>query len=221
MFEAPLASTPDPGRAAGTGGDPAGGARPGAREELPLGRQEGLSVRPGARANCAAWRRAAAPSSPGSSSASTWSRRCAARCAHAGCRFPENLRVDVQATVGLPQRGEDWLRGGDRLAGAAAEASPGRPRLVVREGTANVPETAAGQGAHQHRARGGRVPRSEGLFRRNDLAFAEDTEINRSVSREHAHIQFRPRDRRVPPVQRPLVPRGARRDAAPGSCATA
>ncbi len=30
---------------------------------------------------------------------------------------------------------------------------------------------------------------AEGLFRRNDLAFAADTEINRSVSREHAHIE--------------------------------
>jgi len=26
------------------------------------------------------------------------------------------------------------------------------------------------------------------LFRRNDLAFSEDTEINRTVSREHAHV---------------------------------
>src|ERR1035438_9973566 len=29
-----------------------------------------------------------------------------------GCRFPENLRVDVAATVGLPRRGEEWLGGG-------------------------------------------------------------------------------------------------------------
>ena len=34
------------------------------------------------------------------------------------------------------------------------------------------------------------VYRAEGLFRRNDLAFEADTEINRSVSREHAHIQY-------------------------------
>ena len=33
------------------------------------------------------------------------------------------------------------------------------------------------------------VYRDAGLYRRNDLAFAADTEINRSVSREHAHIQ--------------------------------
>ena len=34
------------------------------------------------------------------------------------------------------------------------------------------------------------VYREHGLSRRNDLAFAEDTEINRSVSREHGHILF-------------------------------
>ncbi|SPE34412.1 conserved hypothetical protein [Candidatus Sulfopaludibacter sp. SbA6] len=34
------------------------------------------------------------------------------------------------------------------------------------------------------------VYRAAGLFRRNDLAFAAETEINQSVSREHAHIQF-------------------------------
>jgi hypothetical protein len=28
------------------------------------------------------------------------------------------------------------------------------------------------------------------LFRRNDLAFEAETEINRTVSREHAHIQY-------------------------------
>ena len=53
--------------------------------------------------SCAAWRRAATPSSPAASSASTWSRRSRRALADAGCRFPENLRVDVNATVGLPQ----------------------------------------------------------------------------------------------------------------------
>ena len=32
------------------------------------------------------------------------------------------------------------------------------------------------------------VYKAEGLSRRNDLAFAEDNAINRTVSREHAHI---------------------------------
>jgi hypothetical protein len=37
------------------------------------------------------------------------------------------------------------------------------------------------------------VYRSEGPSRRNDLAFQEDSDINRSVSREHAHIAFNKR----------------------------
>jgi hypothetical protein len=28
------------------------------------------------------------------------------------------------------------------------------------------------------------------MYRRNDLAFVEDSEVNRSVSREHAHIDY-------------------------------
>jgi pSer/pThr/pTyr-binding forkhead associated (FHA) protein len=36
------------------------------------------------------------------------------------------------------------------------------------------------------------VYRANGPSRRNDIAFTEDTEINRTVSREHAHILFDP-----------------------------
>jgi hypothetical protein len=36
--------------------------------------------------------------------------------------------------------------------------------------------------------RSSEVVRSGGIFRRNDLAFGEESEIDRSVSREHAHI---------------------------------
>src|SRR5262249_42429274 len=62
-------------------------------------------------------------------------------------------------------------------------------RLVVREGTANAPELRL-EKARTNIGRSVDVFRAEGLFRRNDLAFAEDTEINRSVSREHAHILY-------------------------------
>jgi hypothetical protein len=34
------------------------------------------------------------------------------------------------------------------------------------------------------------VYRNGGMHRRNDLAFVEDNEWNRSVSREHAHIDY-------------------------------
>jgi hypothetical protein len=105
----------------------------------------------------------------------------------AGCRFPENLRVDVDAAVGLPPRDGRWL---DVVAGSQEQSQPeARARLVVRDGDANTPEL------HLEKARTniGRVVdvyREEGLFRRNDLAFEAETEINRTVSREHAHIQY-------------------------------
>jgi hypothetical protein len=105
----------------------------------------------------------------------------------AGCRFPENLRVDVEARVGLPQRGEDWL-----VVEAVSQESarPARAaRLLIREGLANVSELRL-EKARTHIGRTRDVYRNEGLFRRNDLIFEDDTEINRSVSREHAHIRF-------------------------------
>jgi hypothetical protein len=103
-----------------------------------------------------------------------------------GCRFPDNLRVDVAATVGLPRKEEPWLI---VEAVSLEQAKGGKPaaRLIVREGTANVAELPM----EKPRINVGRVVdvyRDAGLFRRNDLAFAADTDVNRSVSREHAHI---------------------------------
>ena len=89
--------------------------------------------------------------------------------------------------VGLPQRGEEWLMveaASQEIARATSDA-----RLVVREGTANVAELRL----DKPRINIGRVVdvyRAEGLFRRNDLAFTAETEINASVSREHAHILY-------------------------------
>lgn len=105
----------------------------------------------------------------------------------AGCRFPDNLRVDVAALAGLPPRDGRWL---EVTAGTQAEAEPrAAARLVVREGEANTAELRLDKA----RTTVGRVVdvyRSEGLFRRNDLAFEAETEINRTVSREHAHILY-------------------------------
>lgn len=107
----------------------------------------------------------------------------------AGCRFPEHLRVDVEASTGLPKQGEEWLTVDAISQETNGRASKPAARLVVCEGMAN----AAGIDLGKSRTNIGRVVdvyRSEGLHRRNDLAFAEDTEVNRSVSREHAHIVF-------------------------------
>jgi len=105
----------------------------------------------------------------------------------AGCRFPENLRVDVDAVAGLPPRDGRWLA---VAAGSQEQAKPRMTaRLVVREGDANLAELHL----DKPRTNIGRVVdvyRAEGLFRRNDLAFEAETEINRTVSREHAHIQY-------------------------------
>ncbi|HTX36703.1 MAG TPA: FHA domain-containing protein [Bryobacteraceae bacterium] len=108
----------------------------------------------------------------------------------AGCKYPDNLRVEVRATAELPKPEEPWLlveATSQRPAGVARAAA----RLIVRQGTANVPEMRL----DKVRINIGRVVdvyRSQGIYRRNDLVFAEDTEINRSVSREHAHITYDP-----------------------------
>jgi len=107
----------------------------------------------------------------------------------AGCRFPEYLRVEVEASAGLPKPGEEWLTVDAASLEPNGRVSKPAARLVICEGTANAAEI----GLRQPRTNIGRVVdvyRSEGLHRRNDLAFVEDTEVNRSVSREHAHIVF-------------------------------
>jgi hypothetical protein len=105
-----------------------------------------------------------------------------------GCRFPENLRVDVAATVGLPQPNQAWLVVEAVSLDQSVAAGKSAARLVVREGAANTAALAL-EKARTNIGRVVDVYRDAGLYRRNDLAFAEETEINRSVSREHAHIQ--------------------------------
>jgi len=104
------------------------------------------------------------------------------------CRFPEDLLVEIRATS---EEGQ-WLRI-ETLAEEIAPPSEEAPRvrrgarLVVSAGTANKPEIPL----QKIRINIGRlvdVYKAEGLSRRNDLAFAEDNPINRTVSREHAHI---------------------------------
>lgn len=106
----------------------------------------------------------------------------------AGCRYPDDLRVAIEVTAGLPQKGESWIRVEPALAERSEKADEAA-RLVVREGTANAAAVRLDK-ARMNIGRSVDVVRAEGLFRRNDLAFAEDTEVNRSVSREHAHITF-------------------------------
>jgi hypothetical protein len=104
------------------------------------------------------------------------------------CRFPENLRIEIRATS---EEGK-WLRIETlsvEVAPPVEDAPRGRrgARIVVVAGTANKPEILL-QKARTNLGRLVDVYKSEGLSRRNDLAFAEDNPINRTVSREHAHI---------------------------------
>jgi hypothetical protein len=105
------------------------------------------------------------------------------------CRYPEDLRVDVDVMRDLPAPGEQWVwvevESEDR-----PDSAPRRPaRLIVIEGKANQTEIALSK-ARTNIGRTVDVYRSEGMVRRNDLTFTEDTEINRTVSREHAHIVY-------------------------------
>jgi hypothetical protein len=103
------------------------------------------------------------------------------------CRHPEDLRVDVHVTRELPAPGEQWVWVEVDSQERSAAAPRRTARLIVVQGRANTKEITLTK-ARTNIGRTVDVYRSEGLIRRNDLAFAEDTEINRTVSREHAHI---------------------------------
>jgi hypothetical protein len=106
------------------------------------------------------------------------------------CRFPEDLRVEIRTADGA---GDDrWLR----VETVAEDPPPPveeiprarrSARLIVAAGSASKSEIPL-QKIRTNIGRLTEVYKAEGLSRRNDLAFAEDNPINRTVSREHAHI---------------------------------
>ncbi|HZU25747.1 MAG TPA: FHA domain-containing protein [Bryobacteraceae bacterium] len=109
----------------------------------------------------------------------------------ARCRFPSDLRAEVETTAELPQRGEQWLIVNTEMREAPKTTPPSRRtgRLVVVQGKANKPDILL----TRTRTNIGRpidVFREDGPSRRNDIYFPDDTAVNRSVSREHAHIMF-------------------------------
>lgn len=113
----------------------------------------------------------------------------------ANYRFPDDLAVEVRTTPQLPGPKEPWLwvETESKEKPSEAVSLPKKPaRLVVVKGTANEKEVVLTK-ARTNLGRGLDVYRSDGPSRRNDLAFQDDTEISRSVSREHAHIIFHKR----------------------------
>jgi pSer/pThr/pTyr-binding forkhead associated (FHA) protein len=110
--------------------------------------------------------------------------------ARSSIRFSKNLRVILETTPDLPLAGEEWIVvETEKAPPAAPEAarSSRAAKLVVMEGAANARELALNK-ARVNIGRTENVYRSEGPSRKNDLAFVEENEINRTVSREHAHI---------------------------------
>jgi hypothetical protein len=108
------------------------------------------------------------------------------------CRVPGNLRVEVKVEGFTETHSKQWIRV-ELLSQQPEPAPPSRERthakLVVTAGTADKAELPL----TKTRANIGRVQdvyKSEGLSRRNDLVFSTDSPVNRTVSREHAHILY-------------------------------
>lgn len=112
------------------------------------------------------------------------------------CRFPTDLRIEVDTTPDLPVAGEQWVEvhtESRKSAAAGPKEEPPIGRLSVLRGAANVGDLVLDK-ARTNIGRPTEVFTQDGPSRVNDLAFAADDEINRTVSREHAHIA---RDKRT------------------------
>jgi pSer/pThr/pTyr-binding forkhead associated (FHA) protein len=111
----------------------------------------------------------------------------------ASYRFPEDFELEIHSTPKLPEPGEEWLwveTAAQEKRGQQVESQARKPaRLVVMQGAANQSEISVTK-ARTNIGRTMDVYRVDGPSRRNDLAFREDNEINRTVSREHAHILY-------------------------------
>ena len=106
-------------------------------------------------------------------------------------RFPADLHIEMLTTPELPSAGQQWLTveaaADSAKSDASEKAEHKRAKLVIISGTANRPEMILSK-VRTNIGRTAEVFRAAGPSRRNDLAFSEESEINRSVSREHAHI---------------------------------
>ncbi|HTM48142.1 MAG TPA: FHA domain-containing protein [Bryobacteraceae bacterium] len=111
----------------------------------------------------------------------------------AGYRFPDDFQAEIRSTPKLPEKGEEWLwvetATKDLRAESSAAGARKTARLSVLQGVANQAELGLTK-ARTNIGRTTDVYRVDGPSRRNDLAFTGDSEINRTVSREHAHILY-------------------------------
>lgn len=105
-------------------------------------------------------------------------------------QHPDGLWIAVEVSGERPPKGEPWLS-----VAATFEEPPPPPKpeerigwLMVLQGSATVSEIALDQ-PRTNIGRTEDVYSTQGLSRRNHLAFVEENEISRTVSREHAHVQ--------------------------------
>jgi hypothetical protein len=110
----------------------------------------------------------------------------------ANYRFPEDLQVEIQTTSRLPGPKQSWLS--VETESRDAPVQPPAPvrkaaRLVVIKGRANDKDLLLNK-ARTNIGRTVDIYRADGPSRRNDLAFTEEDDVSRSVSREHAHILY-------------------------------
>ncbi len=114
--------------------------------------------------------------------------------ARSNYRFPDDLFVEITTTPKLPEPNQQWLTVDTLITErvAAQSVTPIHPpaRLTVEAGSTNQAELIV-NGPRVNIGRTVEVYREgSGLARRNDLAFGEQDEVSRSVSREHAHILY-------------------------------
>ncbi len=116
--------------------------------------------------------------------------------ARSNYRFPDDLSVEITTTPKLPEANKEWLTVDTLITERAAPQNVTAIRqpahLTVEAGIATPAELTL-RGARVNLGRGVEVYREgSGLARRNDIAFSDQDEIGRSVSREHAHINYSP-----------------------------
>ena len=106
-------------------------------------------------------------------------------------RFPAGLSVEFRTLPRLPAQGERWLSVETVMQErppAESEPAPGAPAfLTVLSGTTNQAKFALKK-ARTNIGRTAEVFRAAGPSRRNDLVFVGESEADKTVSREHAHI---------------------------------
>ncbi len=106
-------------------------------------------------------------------------------------RFPSHLTVEFTTSPKLPEAGESWVSVETAMAQPKPPAPVDRSQkpaiLQVATGSANQSEFRLDK-SRTNIGRGTDVYRDAGPSRRNDLAFMGDSEADRTVSREHAHI---------------------------------